>query len=477
MFHENHQLITLYDIKLGLDENFYDIIFPQNHFKNPTKQIKKYEQDNRIYIKFVAKHLPYETRNASSSLLYLDFRKWNHFCFLTNSKLYVTVTSISLVEKYLNSFVEIKDKKEREEIILVFSSTTTDSERELLRYMLSRLFGFQILHQKGYLFINEKFQISYKSLIINKVKLEQVVEEISFLKENWLSTYNGLKVPYRYLPNLSESSVFHSQEKINDAINYGEITVLFNCGSAVRRNCHKLGIYSFHDERFINCLTFKTQKIISRILDINFKKVSTSSWKYIDPSILQDNNYNKLVQAYKTNNILYFDLEFVHNSIYLAGFSDNDNEYEYLWNDRSNQAFMVELLNYLELHQDKVVVYYCAELRKLKEYIRKLGMIVDSTIFANFVDLYVILKDFCSFRGAFNFKLKSIEKAFQKQGYIPTSYATLECSNGVDSIEMFNDFKLFRSQATKRKIIEYNTLGKISRMLTISLFLYIFIHV
>jgi uncharacterized protein YprB with RNaseH-like and TPR domain len=453
MFHQNDQYITFYDIKLGLQGSFYDIVFPQKRFSLPETKIKKYEQDNMVYMKYVAKHFPYQIRNPTCSIYNICFDKWNHFCFFPNSSIYTTIVNLNIIPSSI-----VTHKKPKEELILVFSSTTTNDsgDRDIIRYIVSRIFGFALVHQHGFLFINEKYQISYKAQQYNKIKLDNIVTEITLLKKNKFSIYNGLQIDdKKYLPNLSDSSVFHSKDKMNDCIKYGEISLLFNCGSAIRNKAHSLGIYSFHDSRFLSCLSFKTSKIVKRILDINS---STTDWKYVDPSIKENPNYQRLVKAYKENNILYFDLEFVKDCIYLGGFSDNNEEYEYLWNDRSNKAFMIELINYLDLYKDKIIVYYCAELRKLREYVRKLNITVDNNFFDNFVDLYVLLKDFCAFKGAYNFKLKNVEKALSTYVNLQSStYENLECQNGVDSIEMFEEFKLFRKTNIKRQIIEYNS--------------------
>ena len=92
-----------------------------------------------------------------------------------------------------------------------------------------------------------------------------------------------------------------------------------------------------------------------------------------------------------------------------------------------------------------------------------LDLKIDDSFFSNFVDLYQLLKNYVAFKDCYNFKLKTIEKALEKQGLIQTSYKDLTCQCGGDSVQMYEDYKLFKSQEIKNEILEYNKIDCINQ--------------
>ena len=213
---------------------------------------------------------------------------------------------------------------------------------------------------------------------------------------------------------------------------------------------------------FLNQLSNGTKKIINRLFHLNFA-MKKSEWKFIDQSIEDNQDYQNTKQAFHDDKILYIDLEFTSKQLYLCGWTDKDDKYSFIWDDHSNASFMEKLLAFLSEKQDHIFIYYSAEVKKLKEYVRKLALSIDDSFFNNFIDLYQLLKNYVAFKDCYNFKLKTIEKAFAKQGLIETSYKDLACQCGGDSVEMFEDYKLFQCPKLQSEILEYNKIDCINQ--------------
>ena len=119
---------------------------------------------------------------------------------------------------------------------------------------------------------------------------------------------------------------------------------------------------------------------------------------------------------------------------------------------------MNQFISFIENHPDFVFIYYSAEKKKIQEYIRKLHLAVRPNFFESFVDLYILLSKYTAFRHCYDFKLKNITKAFQAQNLITQGYQDAECQSGTESIDIFEDYILFKRETDKNKIIDYNRL-------------------
>ena len=73
------------------------------------------------------------------------------------------------------------------------------------------------------------------------------------------------------------------------------------------------------------------------------------------------------------------------------------------------------------------------------------------------------MKNFLAFKDCYNFKLKTIEKALANQGLIETSYKDLQCQCGVDSVDLLEDYKLFKPVKIQEEILEYNKIDCINQ--------------
>ena len=166
----------------------------------------------------------------------------------------------------------------------------------------------------------------------------------------------------------------------------------------------------------------------------------------------------------------------------MCGFSDNHDQFEYIWETKSNLEFMNQFISFIENHPDFVFIYYSAEKKKIQEYIRKLHLAVRPNFFESFVDLYILLSKYTAFRHCYDYKLKNITKAFQAQNLITQGYQDAECQSGTESIDIFEDYVLFKRQTDKNKIIDYNRLDcihqkNIRSAVVVSLFIFPFLLV
>ena len=119
---------------------------------------------------------------------------------------------------------------------------------------------------------------------------------------------------------------------------------------------------------------------------------------------------------------------------------------------------MMKLISFLQDHSDCIFIYYSAEVKKIKEYIRKLNLVVEDTFFDKFKDLYVFLSKYTAFSDCYDYKLKTITKGFQKKGKLTSGYEEGECQSGTESIEIFENYLLFKNTGDQTKIIDYNKL-------------------
>ena len=470
MIWKNKHTIFYSDLKKASQNNFYDIVYKQSKFNLTEHNVKIYENDILNYGGIQRKIINQKDRQASIVLSdQCDILpKWYHFVYLSHyTPVYVTLIHSQILSKYFPHTLQSFHTSQPNQFIIGFpDSLKSDTDKQILQFMLYRILSDKAIHldMYGHVKIGKKAQLQY--VFSNQTKnihyFDTLVDEITNAKENLYMWNLHKKLEPRYYPQFVESSVYHSDQKIQDGIEYGEISLLYNCGNSIRKKCHERNIFSFYDDRFLNQLSNGTRKIVFRIFHLNFG-MNKSEWKYIDASIEDNDDYQKTKRAFNENKILYIDLEFTPKQLYLCGWTDKDDNYSYIWDDDSNSSFMEKLLSFLKERQDYIFIYYSAEVKKLKEYVRKLGLSVDESFFNNFVDLYQLLKNYVAFRNCYNFKLKTIEKALAKQGLIETSYKDLACQCGGDSVEMFEDFKLFKCKKLQQEILEYNKIDCINQ--------------
>ncbi len=476
MIKKNKHYIFFSDLKKACENNFYDIVYKQTKFNLKEYNIKIYESDIVNYGGIQRKIMNQEDRQASIVLSEYDgdsdqllLPKWYHFVYLSSySPIYITLIHSQILTEYFPSASQAYHKSSQpDQFIIGFpDSTKSDTDKQILHFMLYKMLSQRSIHLDMYGYVNIKRNAQIEYVFSNQTKyiqyFDSLIDEIANVKDNLYMWNLHKKLEPRYYPQFTQSSVNHSSQKISDGIEYGEISMLYNCGNSIRKRCHDRNIFSFYDDRFLNQLSNGTRKIIERIFYVNFE-MNKSEWKFISETIKDNDDYQKAKQAFHENKILYIDLEFTSKQLYLCGWTDKDDNYSFIWEDDSNASFMEKLLAFLTKKQDHIFIYYSAEVKKLKEYVRKLALSIEDSFFNNFVDLYQLLKNYVAFKDCYNFKLKTIEKALAKQGLIETSYKDLTCQSGGDSIEMFEDYKILKCANLQKEILEYNKIDCINQ--------------
>lgn len=439
---------TMNDLRNAYHKNFYDIYYQQKHYFDRESRVRKYEKYSNDYI-YLRDLIPKQERVPSFSYekhSNLE-KKYYHFFYTSFSKYMVSLSYSNILEKYFSVELENSD-----EFVLIVPETFSSLDAKLIHYLFS--LHIPNFNKKEYIVFTNKTFLVEKN-VFDFDFIESLLEKIKHVKQHFLRFHIIKEKDPLYFPQFFHSGVMNDQQKIADGIAVGEISILYQCGKQIRQKCHEKKIFSFHDSEFLNQLSPRLKPIISRILQVNQQE---SPWKIIDTSIKNEKDYLVVQEKYKKNKILYIDLEFTKDRMYLCGFYDNDDNFEYIWETHSTSDFMNELLTFLRNHQDYIFLYYCAEKKKIKEYIKKLNIHLDESFFDNFIDLYTLLSKYCAFKGSYDFRLKSITKAFQKKGILQNGYEDEECQSGLESIEMFDNFLIFKKKQIKESIINYNKL-------------------
>jgi hypothetical protein len=315
------------------------------------------------------------------------------------------------------------------------------------------------IHLDGVFYIDLKDNtLHYLSINYNENEMKDMKNKIlQWKRYHTLYEKNLSLFPTWAYPDFTKGDVY--PKKIEFGTELGEISQLYYCKEKVRKLCHENNIFSYHDERFLPFLkTIHTQKkyeIIKRIVDVQ-KKID-NSWYIIDEKIVEDNNFQKLLQSKK---IYYMDFETdVNQNVYLIGILSHEGEMISLWENPRK-----EFEKFLEDNKDAVFVYYYAEKRQMKDWlIHQYGenkseaenWINENT--TNWIDLNPILSNYCAFKDAFDFKLKSIQKAFSNHGIITENYSE-ECANGKESLDVYREYSETQNDDLKKNLIHYNYL-------------------
>lgn len=316
------------------------------------------------------------------------------------------------------------------------------------------------IHLDGVFYIDLKDNsVCYLSIDYNDSEMKDMKNKILEWKRSHTLYENNLSLfPTWAYPDFTNGDIY--PKKIDFGTKLGEISQLYYCKEKVRKQCHEKKIYSYYDERFLPFLkTIQTEKryaIIKRIVDA--QKKNDNSWYVIDEKIVDDNNFQKLLQS---KNIYYMDFETdVNQNVYCIGMVSNMGEKICLWGDDVRKEFE----EFLENNKDAIFVYYYAEKRQMKDWIihqygesksEAENWINENT--TNWIDLNPILSNYCGFKDAFDFKLKSIQKAFSNHGIITENYSE-ECANGKESLDVYREYCETQNDDLKKNLIHYNYL-------------------
>ena len=146
-------------------------------------------------------------------------------------------------------------------------------------------------------------------------------------------------------------------------------------------------------------------------------------------------------------------------NIYLIGILSYEGEIISLW-----ESPIEKFEKFLEDNKDAIFVYYCAEKTQMKRWLKKKYNLTNdegenwiNKNTTNWIDLNPILSNYCAFKDSFDFKLKSIQKAFSNHGVITESYSD-DCANGKDSLDVYREYSETQNDDLKKNLIYYNYL-------------------
>jgi hypothetical protein len=253
---------------------------------------------------------------------------------------------------------------------------------------------------------------------------------------------------HRVLPNMKHRGTSWDTEKAVLAEQKHEITKVYRCTVNHRTLAWKQGLHSWK-ECTAEQLGFqqKTADIINAILDIN--RNTSQDWIKIHDQVGLYSLVHEPVDTF-----CYVDFEWVNNSIYLIGLFDNVVGYQALWADTLTDSQDI-VKTFEEIIGDRPIVYWYAEKTRWKSEMERLQH-VTTIKESQWMDLHRIFHDGIVVRGAFDFKLKNVAKAFFDQGHMPYFIDDFECQNGADSIILAQEYYKTRSPETRDNIEKYN---------------------
>ena len=196
-----------------------------------------------------------------------------------------------------------------------------------------------------------------------------------------------------------------------------------------------------------------TIKRVQRVNSPSFK-----GWYFIDDKIVQDPNFKVLQEKFKEGKCIYWDAEYTSEQQYLYGFYHEDGRYEHIWEDDNESRLCERVFDFFQKYPDHAFIYYVADKSKFQKLLEKMKMSYSKNFFDLTIDLFPMIKNYCAFKGAYNFSMKSIEKVFTDKGLITETYKDGNCKNGLESISIFQEYLKTKNQDIRQDIIEYNRL-------------------
>ena len=134
------------------------------------------------------------------------------------------------------------------------------------------------------------------------------------------------------------------------------------------------------------------------------------------------------------------------------------------WTDENETQLFEKLYNFLETKSDHAIVYYHADLSYYKKLWKSYFDATHWTTIgqpstSNWYDLKYVVQEFCSFRGAYTFSIKDIIKSYSSMNLCENPYETEDentCTNGLESIFLFQEYRKTKQCLIKEKLIQYN---------------------
>lgn len=270
--------------------------------------------------------------------------------------------------------------------------------------------------------------------------IKQLVFKIRKAKEHSFGFLKFGFLPKYAYPNMKHNSIIWEGEKKEIAKKVGEITQIWGCTIPYRMKAFQHNIYSIYDKNLnADILGFENHKrnIVDAIINVN-RDVTKEFVVH---------NVKPLAELSNLENLVFVDFEWI-DRVYLVGVFDGKN-YKSFWaqslKNEDVDRMWSEVIKYIE---KKTIVYWYAEKSR---FIADCPFPVD----CRWLDLCGTFRDSTAVRGATDFKLKNIGKAFHNLGYMPYFIDSFECQNGLQSIEMAVSY--FNGNHEKKEPIEkYN---------------------
>jgi hypothetical protein len=255
----------------------------------------------------------------------------------------------------------------------------------------------------------------------------------------------------RALPNMKNTSDIWETEKKRYADEFGEITRLWGCTMRHRKRGLSMGISSWRDDSLTaSLLGFdgRRQRIIDAILRVNRHRDN-------EPWILVHNDHTlSPLRDHRQGRYMFVDFEWTDH-VYLIGVFDSHGGYKAYWADSMDRDAITAMYRRFidSLRDDDILVYWHAEAGKWGSEMTALGMNGGDL---KWVDLCAIMREGVTVKGAYDFSLKNVARAFYKQGAMPYFIDDFECQNGQDSILFAKEYYRTGDAGIKASIEKYN---------------------
>lgn len=247
------------------------------------------------------------------------------------------------------------------------------------------------------------------------------------------------RFPFELCPNMKAVHPYHQDLKRQWAEHLRDITQVWRCTAEHRANARRHKIYTWDDERCCAAtlgISPAYAFAVDRILEVNRGDVPYLPTRLTNPRSFQFGN---------PEDCIYLDFEVLVGAddshqgerLFLIG-AVYRGEY-HAWQIRENTAeeemrIMNEFDDFCRVHNDPTCLYWYAESDFWNRACDRHQIDLPTD---HWVDLYdPWIAEPIVFRGALNFKLKTLIGAMRAQGLTRVEMPSEECANGMQAVEM-----------------------------------------
>ena len=435
--------LTTGDFYHAFHNNYFDIVY-----QTDSKKVEKdYGQRNNFYFEFIRSFIP-KCGNWVSRLS--PENHWTQNIISGSPKGLIDMVVFCPLLFKLPVFQDQLNKIPYSTKYMVgFFERPSEWKIKTTIFAVENMRPYFDIYTQGIFYLNlSDYSLEFIPIAYKRSEMLNIQNKIVHWKRfHKLYETNLLLFPRWAYPNFARGESHGRKLMIGRQL--GEISQLYFCKEKIRKKCHDNGIYSYYDDAFVPFLEKNISKkifdIVARILKA--QKKNDKSWFVIEDKIRKDKDY---IFLSKTSRKYYIDFETdAHQNVYLIGILSSENEFTYFWGDVRER-----FSSFLELNKDAVFVYYKAE----KKFMKKLcGLDYDERMLCNWIDVCPLLTNYCAFEGAYDFKLKSIQKSFFEHDVLQEEYSE-DCSNGLKSIQLYEDYCESGCPNLQQHIIHYNYL-------------------